>query len=195
MREPVLGVLLAGGRSSRMGRDKADVEIAGKTMAEWTVAALSAACDDVVAVGRPGELAGVRCLPDPIDRYRGPLAGLVAGLRHVGRGTVILLAVDQPWARPETLLALAGRMVDHPVIPVADGIRQTTCAAYPSEVLENAEEELAADGSTQSMVDRTSFDPVVESEWETWGEDGRSWFSADTSAALIEGLRRFGPPA
>lgn len=195
MTEPVLGVLLAGGRSSRMGQDKADVVVAGKTMAEWTVAALNAFCDDVVAVGRTGELAGVVCLPDPMDRYRGPLAGLVAGCRYAKSGTVVLLAVDQPWARPSTLAALARRAVDRPVVPVADGSRQTTCAAYPLGVLDVAESELSADGSIQSMLDRTSFDPIVDSEWTTWGEDGRSWFSADTPAATLEGLRRFGSPA
>jgi len=178
-----------------MGQDKAEVPVAGRTMAAWTVDALAGACDAVVAVGRAGELAGVPCLPDPGDHYRGPLAGLIAGLRHVGRGVVVLLAVDQPWARAATLRRLAARVGDLPVLPVDGGIRQTTCAAYPTDVLSVAEEELAGGGSLQSLLDRTAFDPVVEAEWVGWGEDGRSWFSADSPGGIDEGIRRFGTPA
>jgi hypothetical protein len=57
-----------------------------------------------------------------------------------------------------------------------------------------ATEELAGGGSIQSALDRAAFDPVVEDVWRSWGEDGRSWFSADTPEAIDEGLRRFGPP-
>lgn len=189
-----LGVVLAGGSSRRMGRDKAEVELAGRSMGRWVVAALSAVCPEVVAAGRErlGELPGV---PDAVGGQAGPLAGLVGvAQRHPDR-PLLLVAVDQPWVRTETLRRLSGLLGDRPVAPVADGVRQTTCAAYPAGLGELARKELEAGGSLQSLLDRTSFDPVVEEEWRRWGEDGRSWFSADTPVRLAEGLARFGAPS
>ena len=55
-------------------------------------------------------------------------------------------------------------------------------------------DELEGGGSIQSRLDRVSFDPVVTQEWEGWGEDGRSWFSADSSDDIELGLARFGQP-
>jgi hypothetical protein len=47
-------------------------------------------------------------------------------------------------------------------------------------------------GSIQTLLDRVSFLPVTPDRWEEWGEDGRSWFSADTPNALDEGQKRYG---
>src|SRR5690606_21018946 len=103
-------------------------------------------------------------------------------------------AVDQPWVRSVTVQRLLALESSLPVVPVHDGIRQTTCAVYPGESLQAAKEELEGGGSIQSLLDRISFHPVVESEWRGWGEDGRSWFSADSVTDISEGVRRFGPP-
>ena len=59
-----VGVVFAGGFSSRMGTDKALVEVSGRPMIEWVADALSAVCDSVVVAGREGHLAGYRCIPD-----------------------------------------------------------------------------------------------------------------------------------
>jgi hypothetical protein len=78
------------------------------------------------------------------------------------------------------------------VVPVdSAGVRQVTCAVYPKSIGEAALEEAGADGSMQSLLDRVSFEAVTPEKWEEWGEDGRSWFSADSAAALEEGIRRY----
>jgi hypothetical protein len=63
---------------------------------------------------------------------------------------------------------------------------------YPRELAGLAREEAETGGSIQTLLDRVSFFPVTPDRWEEWGEDGRSWFSADTPDALEEGQRRFG---
>jgi molybdopterin-guanine dinucleotide biosynthesis protein A len=178
-----------------MGRDKALVQIAGRPLVEWVASALRAVTPDVVLVGRPGKLAGLDCVPDDHPVRRGPMAGLATALRLSGDRTVLLAAVDQPWARIETLaalLALAGPL--HAVVPIAGGARQVTCATYPGSWAGRVAAEDAADGSIQSLLDELLFRPVDEPEWQSWGEDGRSWFSVDSHAELDEGLARFGPP-
>lgn len=189
-----IGVLLAGGASSRMGTDKALVELSGRPMSAWVLQALAAVCDDVLVAGRPDGLGGVRGIADTMAGRRGPLAGLVAAL-EAESAPVLVVATDQPWVRVETLRHLVGLVGDLPVVPVAhDGSRQTTCAVYPPGILSVALDELLAGGSIQSVLDRTAFVPVEEDTWRGWGEEGRSWFGVDTAEALAEGLARFGPP-
>jgi molybdopterin-guanine dinucleotide biosynthesis protein A len=120
---------------------------------------------------------------------------VVAALEHVS-GPILVVATDQPWARPDTLRRLAAAASDLALVPVGhDGTRQTTCAVYPAGLLPVALDELLAGGSIQSVLDRASFTPVSEEEWRGWGEDGRSWYSADSPEAIAYGLRRFGTPS
>ena len=190
------GVILAGGASRRMGSDKALVTVAGRPMFHWVRDRMSEVCETVVVAGRPEGLAGVDGLADPSGERLGPLAGLAAALERAEPGHVLVTATDQPWVRPATLRALLERAGELAVVPVAhDGARQTTCAVYPTTMLPVALDELYSGGSIQSTLDRTAFVPVSPDEWQTWGEDGRSWFSADTPDEIAAGLSRFGPPA
>ena len=163
-------------------------------MLDHVVTALAEVSEEVVVVGRAESLPGVRTLPDIGTPHRGPLAGLVSAVEAFPTSLLAVVAVDQPWVRVMTLERLVDITDRLPVVPVDDGIRQTTCAVYPSDALDGIRDELEGGGSIQSLLDRTSFRPVIDTEWCAWGEDGRSWFSADSTADLAEGEERFGPP-
>jgi len=146
-------------------------------------------------LGRSGTLAGTECVPDDHPDRRGPMAGLATALRRGDGRPVLLVAVDQPWVRVDTLTALlelAGPL--HAVVPISGGARQVTCAVYPGSWTERATAEVADDGNIQSLLDDLLHRPIEEPEWRLWGEDGRSWFSIDTEEAIQEGIERFGPP-
>jgi molybdopterin-guanine dinucleotide biosynthesis protein A len=106
----VTGVLLAGGRSSRMGgREKALLDIGGKPMLLHVLARLRPQVGRIVinANGDPARFSG-HCLPviaDSIEGYAGPLAGLHAGIE---------------WARAETPEAkfIASVPIDCPFLPL-----------------------------------------------------------------------------
>jgi molybdopterin-guanine dinucleotide biosynthesis protein A len=194
----LIGVVLAGGASRRMGRDKALVDVAGRPMLDWVVDALGATVSEVVVSGEPRApwADRLRFVEDTGDPKRGPLAGIVAVMEQTGPDALLLVVgVDQPWVRPVTLAEIAGRFTGLPVVPVPDGVRQTTCAVYPANELLVATRELNAGGSIQSMLDRTAFDPFTEADLASCGEDGRSWFSVNTPVDLAEGLDRYGPPS
>ncbi len=189
-----LGVMLAGGSSRRMGTDKALIEIAGRHLAEIVAAALDAATEGIVVAGRPDGWLGLPGLPDLSSERKGPLAGLLAAASAHPDRSLLVVGVDQPWVRVETLASLARLTDDLPVVPVDGGSRQTLCAGYPPGLLEQIRAEYEAAGSIQSLLDLVSFEPIVESTWQGWGEDGRSWYSVDTPESLDIGLARYGSP-
>ncbi|HEU4917901.1 MAG TPA: molybdenum cofactor guanylyltransferase [Acidimicrobiia bacterium] len=186
----LLGAVLAGGQGRRMGKDKAEVEVSGVSFLDRVATSLGVVADHVVVLG--AGRAGYETWPDQVSGS-GPLAGVATALGRMEEDRVLVVAVDNVFVRPETLTHLTTIVSDLPVVPVdRAGVRQVTCAVYPRQVAGVAREEAESGGSIQTMLDRVSFLPVTPDEWEEWGEDGRSWFSADTSQALDEGLRRFG---
>lgn len=177
-----------------MGTDKAAVPVAGRPMLDHVVHALLQVAEEVIVAGRESADGGLAAVPDEGESHQGPLAGLAAARTKHPDALLVVVAVDQPWVRPETLRAMVSKATELPVLPVEAGIRQTTCAVYPAAALDGIDDELAAGGSIQSLLDRVSFVPVTDDEWSAWGEDGRSWYSADTMAAIDVGYERFGAP-
>ncbi len=101
----LLGAVLAGGRSSRFGGDKALAVWKGRTLLEHAVASLAPHVETVVICGREGGLAD-RPAPD-----MGPLGGLNAALHHAaeqGFGAVLTTGCDMPVYPAELAQALAG---------------------------------------------------------------------------------------
>lgn len=113
--DEVTGALLAGGRSSRMGRDKGLIEIAGKPMIVHVIARLRPQVHRIVIVanGDPVRFAGT-CLPvigDTVEGYAGPLAGLHAALEWAISETpeakyVATVPVDTPFFPTDAIARL-----------------------------------------------------------------------------------------
>lgn len=189
MTSSILGAVLAGGRSTRMGQDKAYVLVSGSTMLESVASAVHSVSDRVVLLGPDRD--GWECWPDSVHA-QGPLAGVATALTRTETDHVLLVAVDHPFVTVDTLRHLTEMADGLPVVPVDDhGVRQVTCAIYPKSVAEAATEEARNGGSVQSLLDRVSFTAVSPETWRAWGEDGRSWFSADDPESLSLGLSQF----
>jgi molybdopterin-guanine dinucleotide biosynthesis protein A len=133
------GVVLAGGRSSRMGAPKAALEWHGSTLLRRTVGILARATGGpVVVVRAPGQALpplppGTGVVADPREGL-GPVQGLAAGLAALaGRAEIAFVgATDMPFLHPafvRRVLAAAGCGADV-VLPVARGYPQPLAAAY-----------------------------------------------------------------
>ncbi len=95
----IKGGLLVGGKSTRMGRTKALLEINGVTLIERSFAILSKVTKKTVLLGKtdlPESLRNVDMLPD-IDGSTGPLSGLLSAFRWAPDSTWIISAVDMPF--------------------------------------------------------------------------------------------------
>lgn len=99
---PCIGLILAGGRSKRMGEDKARLPLAHSDLLAWQVARLSASCDRIVV---SGEYPEYDVVPDILPGL-GPLAGLHAATQRFPNAALWALPVDMPGLHPERLLAL-----------------------------------------------------------------------------------------
>ena len=186
-----LGVVLAGGKSRRMGADKAGALLGDRTLLDWIVNALSQVVPEVVVVGRE-RAEGVRSIPDIESGGHGPAAGIATGLLEAGDRPILAVGVDQPWVRPATLAAML-EVQPLPVVPL-DVRYQITCAVYPARALPPMAEAALKARSLQPVIPRLGGAVILPEHWRSWGEDGRSWFSVDTPEDLAEGLRRYGSP-
>src|SRR3546814_12901702 len=105
-RVKTLGAVLAGGRSSRFGSDKALAMLGGRTLLDHAQAALRPHCDALIVVGR-GE--GLADWPQP---DMGPLGGVAGALRHAaseGFAQLLTAPVDCFRLPPDPLGRAAGR--------------------------------------------------------------------------------------
>ena len=140
-------IILAGGQSRRMGRDKLSLPAAGETLLSRALRRYRAVFDKVlVSVAGPEkypELGDARVF----DRYpgAGPMAGLHAGLLRAGED-VFLTGGDMPFSSPEKALMLASLAgeKDACVLTDGDGRWEPLFGFYRLSVLPRAEELLSS---------------------------------------------------
>ncbi len=131
---PISAALLAGGKSSRMGRDKNLVEIDGRPLWHRQTALLARLSRDVMIAApvRPAWLpSGTRWIADALPD-QGPLGGLAAILAAAAHPRVLVLAVDLPGMTSTYLQALLAHSTPAcGVVPIIDGLFQPLSAVYP----------------------------------------------------------------
>ena len=128
------GWVLAGGRSSRMGTDKAVIALDGAPLIERAIAVARTACESVSIVGDPAKYGSLGCpvVPDEFDGA-GPLAGIEAALRTSAADWNLILACDMPSLDADVPASLFGAIGEHGdcVLPRhADGKLEPLCAVY-----------------------------------------------------------------
>ena len=152
----LLGVVLAGGASQRLGSDKAELLLKGEPLWRRQLGVLrQAGASRVVLVRRPGQVVpeGVECWRDGTEGA-GPLRGLRAALAPQVAPFVAVLAVDMPGITPAWFRWLGkfcrpgtGAMACHPEA------YEPLAAIYPAEALEAVDSHLAReDQSLQSLA-------------------------------------------
>ncbi len=105
----LLGVVLAGGRSARMGRDKAAIKLRGQTLLTRAVELLTAVLTDVCVVGRAHDVHSDRLQvashPDDAPGL-GPIGGIATALRLADPRGCLVIACDMPVLEPRLLAEL-----------------------------------------------------------------------------------------
>jgi len=138
--------LIAGGRSSRMGSNKAFVDFRGETLLARALALLQQACGNATIVGDPSTYASFAPVIPDVFPGCGPLAGIHSALLHSSADLNLMLAVDMPFVS-ETLLRFLLReaaLTDAIVTVPRTTALQPLCAVYRRDFASTAEQALKA---------------------------------------------------
>jgi molybdopterin-guanine dinucleotide biosynthesis protein A len=174
----VTAFILAGGKSTRMGRDKAFVEFESQTLLTRTLDLARSVPCDVGIVGDLEKFAAFAPVVEDIFRDRGPLGGIHAALRVSQTELNLMLAVDMPFVSVRFLKYLISQARSAPeaavVVPRAGGRWQPLCATYHREFADAAETALLAGQNKIDLLFAATATRVIEEE-----ELKRSGFSPD----------------
>jgi len=173
-------LVLAGGAGRRLGgADKATIEIGGQTLLDRTIGAVAGARTIVIVgpqrVSAAPDAARVHwCREQPPGG--GPVAGLAAGLVHLRRDLVVVLAVDMPRVAPAVAALLTALDTDPSdaagsVLVGLDGRRNYLAAAWRRTALEAALAALpdCAGAAMRTLYDRRTLVEVLDPDG--WGAD------------------------
>ena len=127
------GVILAGGKSSRMGEDKALITINGKTLIEHVASEMKLVFERVILIARENpsySFLGIQSFDD-IYSNCGPLGGIHSGLVHSGAKAIFVTACDTPFIT-NCLIRYVALFPSHSLakIPSLDGHNHPLCGVY-----------------------------------------------------------------
>jgi molybdopterin-guanine dinucleotide biosynthesis protein A len=183
--------ILAGGKSSRMGHDKAFLELRGRTLLDIARGHGAEICETVTAVGDRSRFG-----PDAIEDIfsdSGPLGGIHAALASSKVDLNLILAVDTPFLNPKFLrwmlqqAASSGAVVTFPKL--ATGY-QPLCAVYRRS-FENVAEDALKNGrfKIDALYEKVSTRPITDAELKQLAFDSRMFDNLNTRADFERALK------
>jgi len=181
-------IVLAGGRSSRFGRDKLAESVDGRTLLEHAIDSVRTSATEVIVVVSPAASAavppGIRIVHD-VASFEGPLAGLLAGLGAAREGVVLVTAGDMPDLQPTVIEALLAALVtdatEAAVLEDAGRPRPLPMVLLRDPAAETAGRLLAAgERRLRAVFDALTTTVIPEAVWRALDPGGRSLRDIDT---------------
>jgi len=185
-------IILAGGRSTRFGRDKLAEPVDGRPLLHHAAEAVAAVATDVIVVAPPDVVPslpdGVRLVHDEAP-FEGPLAGCMTGLVAAREPVVVVVGGDMPSLEPAVLAllirALVASSADAAVVERL-GRRQQLPFATRTGAGTDAARRLLAQGERRlgALMDRLTVRVLAEDEWRPLDPDARTLRDVDEPADL-----------
>jgi molybdopterin-guanine dinucleotide biosynthesis protein A len=150
------GFVLAGGKSTRMGRDKALLYWRGRTLLEHMIDLLSTVADSVHVVGRDP-------LPDRLPEH-GPLSGIATALEASETDANLVAAVDLPLLTKDFLKHLRSRIEDshHAILASKLGSYFPLCLGVRKGLLPDIQMRLSANQlSVRALIENSDAEIVT----------------------------------
>ncbi len=181
--------ILAGGKSTRMGTDKAFVMLAGRPLIRHVLdrlAQVDAVRETLVITNRPDDYAflGLPCVTDRVPG-KGTLGGIYTALDASRHDYVLVVACDMPLISPPLLAHMAGLCEATPphdvIVPRVAGFPQGVHAIYSARCKTAINEAIAADRlKVIGFYDRVRVRYLDEAEYAPFDPHGRSFFNVNT---------------
>ncbi len=191
-RSAVSAVVLAGGRSSRFGRDKLTEDIGGRRLLDLAIDAVRPHAAEIVVVVAPDGRVwlgdDVRVVHDEVA-FEGPLVGLSAGLRAARGRIALVVGADMPSLVPEVVAMLMAPLSDPEVDAVVlehDGRPRPLPLAVRTDRAISAADRLVSNGERRlrALVADLATMIVVEEDWRRVDPEGRSVRDIDRPSDL-----------
>jgi len=128
----ITGIILSGGKSSRMGFEKGLALLNGKPLVEWAMRALEGLCESIIISANSSgyQYLGLRTVPDEIQG-RGPAGGIYSCLMASQTTDNLIVSCDTPLISPVLLKSmLVCKNNYQTVVPVHKGLFEPLCAYY-----------------------------------------------------------------
>lgn len=136
----ISAIVLAGGYSSRMGKNKAELTLNGERLVDIQINKMrSLGIEDIMLSGYAEEIPGTRLIPD-VFPHRGPVSGLHACLKEAKNPACIVLSVDVPLVPADALRQLISSHDNGATMLIHEGKYEPLMAVYDSALYKTAEE-------------------------------------------------------
>jgi molybdenum cofactor guanylyltransferase len=189
------GIVLVGGRSSRMGTPKALLPFGGTPLVAHIVATLQRVCTEVIVVASPG--LDVPPLPVTLVHdevaYQGPVGGIYYGLRTAQRFASFVTACDSAFLSPDLIAYLISQIAHNDVVvPHWNGRLQPLHAVYRTSLWPLFGEQLdRGELRPISLFERVRTLRVEEDEIARLDPDGSSFFNMNTPEDYTAAVERW----
>ncbi|MDE1843879.1 MAG: molybdenum cofactor guanylyltransferase [Thaumarchaeota archaeon] len=155
-------IILAGGKSTRMGMNKALVNILGKPLLSWSVDSLSKLVDDLVVVARNDTdaklyekiLSGRARLVMDDSELEGPLVGIISGFKAAKSNYCYVHPIDSPIIKKEVIeyLFQQAKNFDGAVWKIQDDMIEPLHAVYQVSSVLGISERILRTGNTSAKI-------------------------------------------
>ncbi|VEF46401.1 formate dehydrogenase family accessory protein FdhD [Bacillus freudenreichii] len=171
-------IILAGGRSSRMGQNKALMKIGGTRVIDRIAAEFQPISEKIIVIANDPtqykHLDAVIHEDEPVFKGEGPLAGIFTGLKAAGDGPCLVVACDMPFASAELGCELVSILLKNnrdAVVPVQENRIHPLFAAYDARIAKSVKETLeSGKRSVKALFDRIDVEyfPLKEKTEVVW---------------------------
>ena len=176
--------ILAGGRSRRMGCDKALLPVGGVPMLQRVIDAAQSLSNQRILVSNHSERHASFGWPLLADAFpdAGPLGGLATALRHATTSHLLLLACDMPFLTPGLLHHLIEQAGSHQaVVPDSDDGLQPLCAVYTCSIAPLVEASIAAGQlGVRKFVAQLDTHIIPPCEWQLFAGETHPFANLNT---------------
>ena len=197
----VTGIILAGGKSSRLGRDKAWEDVGGQRIIDRVIGALQSSCDEVLIIGdrpeRQNELSLPKCIQYRSDdlKGRGSIGGLYTGLKAADTLWSLVVACDMPFISRELIrfmLSIISKNRCDAIVPVINGRYQPTHALYNSTCIPFIEKNISSGNfRMDSYFDEIYLEEISEDVINSIKGAELSFFNVNTEDDLFTAREQY----
>ena len=184
------GVILAGGESRRMGRNKALMRLEDETLIARTLKRLRIVTDEIILISNSANLytdLSVQVYEDLVPDS-GALGGVYTGLSYAAKNAVLCVACDMPLLQPKLMSYLVSVLGEHDiVVPYTWEMNesnpklQTLCAVYSRGCVQTIRQMLdEGELRLYALCDRVTVRMVPPDEWQDFDPEGLSFVNINT---------------